>query len=197
MRRGTLGPRRSEAGVRVYTKGGDDGTTGRFLGGRVSKADLLVEASGDVDEAVSVLGLVRAGCATADPELAALVLERQRELFVVGADLAANPDHRDRLAPGVSLVTAQMVDGLEAVIDRLTAERPLRPVFVVPGSDLTSARLDHARTVVRRAERHVVAAALTDDRVGESVLHYLNRLSDLLFVLARHAAGDVEPPSHD
>ncbi len=183
--------------MRVYTKGGDDGTTGRFLGGRVSKADQLVEASGDVDEAVSVLGLVRAGCAATEPELAALVLERQRELFVVGADLAANPDHRGRLVPRVSLVTEEMVDALEAIIDRLVASRPLRPVFVVPGSDLTSARLDHARTVVRRAERHVVAAASAEHAVAEPVLHYLNRLSDLLFVLARHAAGDVEPPSHD
>lgn len=181
--------------MRVYTKGGDDGTTGRFLGGRVSKADVLVEASGDVDEAVAVLGLVRAG--TTDEELAGLVFERQRELFVVGADLATNPDHRDRLVPGVSMVTEEMVTGLERLIDALVAERPLRPVFVVPGSDLTSARLDHARTVIRRAERHVVGALEVGHPVGEAALHYLNRLSDLLYVLARHAAGDVEPPSHD
>ena len=181
--------------MRVYTKTGDDGSTGRFLGGRVSKADVLVEASGDVDEAIAVLGLVRAGCQ--DDALAEDVLARQRELFVVGADLATNPDRRDRLEPGVSLVTAEMVAGLESLIDRLVAEQPLRPVFVVPGSDLTSARLDHARTVVRRAERHVVGAQEAGHTVGSDALRYLNRLSDLLFVMARHAAGDVEPASHE
>ncbi|MCV2394638.1 cob(I)yrinic acid a,c-diamide adenosyltransferase [Actinotalea sp. M2MS4P-6] len=181
--------------MRVYTKTGDDGTTGRFLGGRVPKSDVLIEASGDVDEAIAVLGVVRAGCE--DEALAETVLTLQRELFVVGADLATNPDHRDRLRPGVSLVTEQMVEALEDRIDRLVAEQPLRPVFVVPGSDLTSSRLDHARTVVRRSERHVVAAEEAGHVVSPAVLRYLNRLSDLLFVLARNAAGDVEPPSHD
>lgn len=181
--------------MRVYTKSGDDGTTGRFLGGRVSKADVLVEASGDVDEAIAVLGLVRSG--TTDEDLAATVLDLQRELFVVGADLATNPAHRDRLEPGVSLVTVAMVDRLEGLIDTLVAAQPLRPVFVVPGSDVTSSRLDHARTVVRRAERHVVGALETGHVVGPEAVRYLNRLSDLLFVLARHAAGDTEPPSHE
>ncbi len=181
--------------MRVYTKSGDDGTTGRFLGGRVSKADVLVEASGDVDEAIAVLGLVRSG--TSDPDLAGTVLDLQRELFVVGADLATNPDRRERLEPGVSLVTDAMVTALEGLIDRAVAEQPLRPVFVVPGSDVTSARLDHARTVVRRAERHVVGAYQSGHVVGTEALRYLNRLSDLLFVLARHAAGDTELPSHE
>jgi cob(I)alamin adenosyltransferase len=181
--------------VRVYTKAGDDGTTGRFLGGRVSKADLVVEACGDVDEAVAVLGLVRAEAGPGP--LADEVLERQRELFVVAADLATNPAHRDRLTPGTSLVTDEMVTALEGLIDAVVAEHPLRPVFVVPGGDPVSARLDHARTVVRRAERHVVAARAEGHEVGEPALRYLNRLSDLLFVMARRAAGDVEPASHD
>ncbi len=181
--------------MKVYTKTGDDGTTGRFLGGRVSKADPLVEASGDVDEAIAVLAVVRAGCQ--DAELVQTVFERQRELFVVGADLAANPAHRDRLVAEVSEVTVAMVDRLEELIDRLVAERPLRPVFVVPGSDPTSAALDLARTVVRRAERHAVGAELHGELVSEHALRYLNRLSDLLFVMARHAAVEDEPASHD
>lgn len=181
--------------MRVYTRAGDDGTTGRFLGGRVSKADALIEASGDIDEAVSVLGVARA--ASPDAALAGEVLDRQRELFVVAAELAANPDRRDRLEPGISLVTAEMVAGVEATIDRLVADRPLRPVFVVPGSTPTSAALDHARTVVRRAERRVVALRDSGHDVADPCLRYLNRLSDLLFVLARHAAGDPEPSSHD
>ncbi|HEY3436602.1 MAG TPA: cob(I)yrinic acid a,c-diamide adenosyltransferase [Actinotalea sp.] len=182
--------------MRIYTKAGDDGTTGLFLGSRVSKGDLLVDAYGDIDEAVAVLGVARAACSGTG--LADLLLERQRELFVVAADLATNPTHRDRLRPGISQVTVEMVGGLEVLIDRLVAERPLRPVFIVPGSTPASAALDHARTVVRRAERHVVQAHGAGHGVSPLVLEYLNRLSDLVFVLARHAAGDQEEtPSHD
>ena len=182
--------------MKIYSKAGDDGTTGLFLGGRVSKADTLVDACGAIDEAVAVMGVASAGCA--DPELAAVVLARQKELFVVAADLATNPEHRDRLTAGISAVTPEMVGGLEALIDRLVAEHPLRPVFVVPGAASTSAALDHARTVVRRAERHVVQAQEEGHLVSAAALRYLNRLSDLTFVLARLAAGDSEEPaSHD
>lgn len=184
------------ADVRIYTKGGDDGSTGLFLGSRVSKADVLVDAYGDVDEAVSLLGVARAACP--DPAIAGLLLRLQRELFVAAADLATNPAHRDRLQPGISLLTPEMVEDLEGLIDRLVAERPLRPVFIVPGATPTSAAIDHARTVVRRAERHVVHARDVGHHVSPLVLRYLNRLSDLVFVLARHAAGDQEEPaSHD
>ncbi len=179
--------------MRVYTRAGDDGTTGRFLGGRVSKADALVAACGDIDEAVAVLGIARAGCADAD--LAAEVLGRQRDLFVVAADLATNPAHRDRLQPGVSLVTQVMVDALEAAIDARLEVRPLLPVFLVPGATPTSAHLDHARTVVRRAERAVVALREAGEDVSDVCVRYLNRLSDLLYVLARDAAGEPEQPS--
>lgn len=180
--------------MRIYTRGGDDGTTGRFLGGRVSKADVLVDASGDVDEAVAVLGVARA--ATADPALADELLALQREMFVVGADLATNPAHRDRLEPGVSLVTAAMVERLEGAIDRLVEARPLRPVFLVPGSHPVEAAIDHARAVVRRAERHAVGAQEAGHVVNDDARRYLNRLSDLLFVLGRHATPDEEPASH-
>jgi cob(I)alamin adenosyltransferase len=182
--------------VRVYTKAGDDGTTGLFLGSRVSKADVLVDAYGDVDEAVALLGVARA--ASDDERLSAIVFDLQRELFVVAADLATNPTHRDRLKPGISQVTVEMVERLEALIDELVAERPLRPVFIVPGSSALSAALDHVRTVVRRAERHVVQAQDAGHHVSPLVLGYVNRLSDLVFVLARYAAGDSEEPaSHD
>lgn len=182
--------------MRIYTKGGDDGTTGLFLGSRVSKADVLVDAYGDIDEAVALLGVARA--ASDDDRLRAILFERQRELFVAAADLATNPEHRDRLKPGLSLVTEPMVVALEELIDTLVAERPLRPVFIVPGATAVSAAIDHARTVVRRAERHVVQAADAGHGVSVLVLAYLNRLSDLVFVLARYAAGDQEEPaSHD
>ncbi|GAA1626045.1 cob(I)yrinic acid a,c-diamide adenosyltransferase [Georgenia ruanii] len=181
---------------RIYTRTGDDGTTGQFLGGRVSKADPLVEACGDVDETVALLGVARAGCT--DPELADLLLRLQRDLFVVGADLATHPERRHHLTDTVSRVTPEMVADVEALIDRLVAERPLRPVFVVPGATPLSAAVDHARTVARRAERHAVGARTGGRAVSATALEYLNRLSDLLFVLARRAAGDAEEPaSHD
>lgn len=180
----------------IYTKTGDDGTTGLFHGGRVSKADVLVDCLGDVDEAVAVLGVARA--ALPDPATADLVLRLQRGLFVAAADLGVNPDRRSRLADGISRVTPEMAADLERHIDRLVAERPLRPVFIVPGSNAAGAALDHARTVVRRAERHVVGARVAGHPVSDEVLVFLNRLADLLFVLARHAAGETdEPPSRD
>ena len=96
--------------MRIYTRTGDDGTTGLFLGSRVSKADVLVDAYGDIDEAVSLLGVARASCP--DARLARLLLDRQRELFVAAADLATNPAHRDRLKPGISLLTEETFEEL-------------------------------------------------------------------------------------
>lgn len=184
--------------MRIYTTRGDDGSTGLFLGGRVSKADAVVAVCGDVDEAVAQLGVARAACAQDDPGLAELLLELQRDLFVVGADLVTNPAHRDRREPGISAVDATMVDAVEVAIDAEVTVRPLRPVFIVPGATASSAALDLGRTVVRRAERAAVRLADSGHPVDPQVLRYLNRLSDLLFVLARRAAGDrEEPPSHD
>lgn len=181
---------------RVYTKTGDDGTTGQLFGGRVAKGGELVEALGDIDEAVSALGVARAGCA--DVRIAEILLRVQRELFIVGADLSVNPKHRDRLKPGISLVEPEMVTGLEHLIDELTTEQPLKPVFLVPGSTPLEGAIDFARTVVRRAERHTLRAKDAGHTVSEPVQHYLNRLSDLVFVLARRAAaGTEEPVSHD
>jgi cob(I)alamin adenosyltransferase len=181
---------------RIYTKTGDDGTTGLLYGGRVSKGDEMVAACGDIDEAVAALGAARA--AGLEPRLSETVLRLQRQLFTVAADLAASPRQRRRLVPGISLVTAEMTADVERIIDALAAERPLRPVFVVPGATPSGAMLDLGRAVARRAERHAVRARGRGHPVSDEVLRYLNRLSDLLFVLARHAAGDAwEPASHD
>lgn len=181
---------------RIYTKTGDDGTTGLLYGGRVSKGDELVDAYGDIDEAVAALGAARA--AVLEPWLAGIVLRLQREMFAAAADLAANPRQRHCLVPGISLVTAEMTAGVEQLIDDLVAESPPRPVFVVPGATQAGALLDLGRAVVRRAERHAVRARSSGRPVADEVLRYLNRLSDLLFVLARHAAdGTLEPVSHD
>jgi len=178
---------------RIYTKTGDDGTTGRLFGGRISKADPAAEASGAVDETVAAIGLARA---LADSDgLRDGLLEVQRELFIVGADLATNPAQRDQLQPGVSLVTDDMPERLETWIDVLVLAHPLPSTFVVPGANPVSAALDVARSVARRAERRVVALREHGTVVNEAALRYLNRLSDLLFVLARVEAGEAEPGS--
>ncbi len=180
----------------IYTKTGDDGTTGRLFGGRLSKDEPVVEAIGDVDETVAALALARALCT--DPALNETILEVQRSLFVLSADLIANPRQRHRLVPKVSLVTAAMTDAIEVTMDRLAEEHPLRPVFIVPGANPVSAALDLARTVLRRAERHLVRLQRTGVDLGPDVPVYVNRLSDLLYLLARQAAGDDEEPvSHD
>jgi cob(I)alamin adenosyltransferase len=178
---------------RIYTRQGDDGTTGRLYGGRVSKADAVTEACGTVDETVASLGLARA--LTQDPAVQEELLGLQRELFVVGADLATNPDERGKLEPGVSLVTQEMTGRLEARIDELVRAHPLPNAFIVPGANPASACLDVARSVTRRAERRVVEIRDAGAWVNDAVLRYLNRLSDLLFVLARLAAGESEPAS--
>jgi cob(I)alamin adenosyltransferase len=178
---------------RVYTKTGDDGTTGLLYGGRISKADLATEAYGTTDEAVAALGLARS--LSDEKSLRDDVLVLQRELFVVGADLATNTKERAKLQPGVSLVIREMTTRLERRIDALVEKRPLPDVFVVPGANPASAALDLARSVVRRAERHVVALAQEGRAINPEVQRYLNRLSDLLFVLARWQAGESEPSS--
>ena len=178
---------------RIYTKTGDDGTTGLLYGGRVPKDDLVTEAYGTTDEAVAVLGLARS--LTEDPGMQADLLALQRELFVVGADLATNPRERKKLEAEVSLVTERMVKRLEQRIDDLVEERPLPQVFIVPGANPASAAIDVARAVIRRAERDVVALEHAQREVNPEVRRYLNRLSDLLFVLARWQAGEAEPAS--
>jgi cob(I)alamin adenosyltransferase len=173
--------------VKIYTKKGDDGSTGMFYGGRVAKDAPGPVAYGTVDEAVSALGMARAIAATADPELALVLLEIQRELFVVGAELATNPTSHAKLEDGVSRVTATMVVRLETAIDDIVDDRGMPTEFVVPGGNPLAAALDVARTVVRRSERNAVTH-MRDAGIAESqVVPYLNRLADLLYMLARAA----------
>jgi cob(I)alamin adenosyltransferase len=183
----------SQPASSVYTRLGDDGSTGRLFGGRLSKDHPLVDACGDIDETVSALGLAREALAD-NPATADLVLQLQRDLFVVAADLMTNPKARDRLTDSLSRVDPAMTDRVEQAIDRLLAERPLRPVFVVPGATRASAALDLARSVCRRAERAVVRARSDGAQPSEQVLVFLNRLGDLFYVLARRTAGDDEEP---
>jgi cob(I)alamin adenosyltransferase len=173
--------------VKIYTRKGDDGSTGLWYGGRVGKADPRPEAYGSVDEAVSALGMCRSAAAGADPELEADMLRMQNELFVAGAELATAPEAAGRLEAAVSRVTAEMVERLEADIDRYMSRVDLPPKFVIPGGTELSARLDVARTAVRRAERRVVTLKAAGELADDAVLSYLNRASDALFAMARYA----------
>ena len=174
--------------MRIYTRRGDDGTTGLFHGGRVGKDSSGPEAYGTVDEAVSALGVARAH---AEPEPAGALLEVQRDLFVVAAELATDPGRRDLLEPGVSRVEAAMIEQLEERIDRIDSEVGMPTDFVVPGGGSVAAEIDVARTIVRRAERRAVAHLAEEPE--SLVVPYLNRLADYLYVLARAVEREWTP----
>ena len=168
--------------VKIYTKGGDNGETSLFDNTRVSKADARVDAYGEVDELNACLGVVRAALDDVDLEQTVVII--QRELFAVGARLA---DPASRIAGRVvkAAVPPEAVQRLEQTIDRLEQELPPLRKFILPGGSSAGAMLHLARTICRRAERRVVA--LGADAVEPIVVVYLNRLSDLLFVMARAA----------
>ncbi len=174
--------------VKIYTKTGDDGTTGLLYGGRVRKDAAGIQINGAVDEAQAALGLARAEADPGSP-MDALLTGLERELYVLMAEVATSAERRSKLKPGETLVTADMVDALEERIDELIAHIDMPTDFVVPGSNRMSAALDLARTIVRRAERLVVSYPLE----GSEVARYLNRLSDLLWAMARAAEGENHP----
>jgi cob(I)alamin adenosyltransferase len=177
---------------KIYTRTGDDGSTGLLYGGRVGKDSPGPDAYGAVDEAVSALGLARAETERGS-ELDELLIRLQRELFVVGAELATAPEKRVKLAPGVSRTTEEMVVALEPLIDDVTTRYDPPREFVLPGENRVAAALDVARTVVRRAERQSVAAARAGWLDDSFVVPYLNRLADLVFTLARWQEGTFRP----
>jgi cob(I)alamin adenosyltransferase len=180
--------------VKIYTKKGDDGTTSLWYGGRVPKHHGRTEAYGALDEACSQLGVARALCAeqSAD-ELAADILRLQDDIFVAGAELATAPEASERLEDGISRTTEEMVGELERAIDRYMERVDLPPRFVVPGGNLLSAQLDVARTTIRRAERRITALAGDGEPIAETVIHFVNRASDLAYAMARFA--DVDEPA--
>jgi cob(I)alamin adenosyltransferase len=168
----------------IVTRGGDGGETGLLYGGRVPKDDLHIEAYGALDEAVSALGLARA--LEPQPARAARILELQRELFTVGAELATAHGERDLLERHFSTVTPDLVDRLERETHELEREHPVTS-FVLPGGTPAGAALDMARTLIRRAERAAVRLRRDGALDNTEVLRYLNRCSDLVFMLARQA----------
>lgn len=178
--------------VKIYTKKGDDGTTGLWYGGRVDKSGIRTDAYGTLDEACSVLGVARALCGPDEAELQDDILALQNELFVAGAELATAPEAAERLEDGISRITAEMTDALDEEIDKYMSRVDLPPQFVIPGGTALSAQIDVARTVIRRAERKVVSIRLAGELASVEILRFLNRSSDLCFAMARFA--DIDDP---
>lgn len=174
-------------GVRFYTRRGDDGTTD-LLGARVTKDDLRIEALGALDEATSAIGLGRA--LAEDDQVQSVLIESQRDLYRVMAELAFTPD----VLPESYVFDHERVAWIEAETDGLSARVELPREFILPGQSVAGAALDVARTVVRRAERRVVSLTQAGHNVNDAILSYLNRLSSLLFIAARvedHATGNA------
>jgi cob(I)alamin adenosyltransferase len=173
--------------VRIYTGTGDQGTTGLFGGGRVSKDDPRVEAYGAVDELNACLGV--AASHLPPGALTERLAEIQGDLFTVGAELGCVPGKEDRLK--LVLIGAGDARRLETLIDEVEARLAPLKTFILPGGSPAAAFLHQARTVCRRAERRVIASQATAP-VRAEILVYLNRLSDLLFVLARDANREAQ-----
>lgn len=168
--------------MKIYTKTGDQGQTGLFGGARVSKASARVDVYGEVDELNSMLGATRAH--GGEPRTDGMLHQIQSELFTVGAELATRPDKDANV--GVSLLGDADVESLEHAIDELERDLPALTTFILPGGCAQAAFLHLSRTTCRRAERKLVALA-DNEPVRPELIRYLNRLSDLLFVMARHA----------
>ncbi len=169
---------------RVYTKYGDKGETSLLYGGRVSKNSPHTEAYGITDEAVSALGLARS--LSEDQRVKDIVRDLQRDLFTIAAELATDPDKYELFQEHFTPVTEAMVEALENTIDSLEEEFQMPTVFVLPGGTPASSALDMSRTSIRTAERRVVALSEIGGLTNPLIINYLNRLGDLLFVLARY-----------
>ena len=175
----------------IYTKRGDSGETQLLFGGQVSKADARCEAYGATDQAVSAMGLARA--LSNDPRVKELLLKVQHEMFTVGAELATDRERYEHLEANFAVVTPEMTERIERYIDELSQEVELPNAFIVPsvvrivpGASAASSALDMARSQLRTGERRVVELQERGLLVNAEVLRYLNRLSDLLFMLARY-----------
>jgi cob(I)alamin adenosyltransferase len=170
----------------VVTKTGDKGETSLMYGHRVSKGDARVDAYGCIDELTAALGLARS--MTTDKFISDEILVAQKDLIVVMGELATVPADRKRYAKdGFHVTTPAMVDRITAAIVDLEKDKSLYPKdWVIPGGTPLSAALDFARTTCRRAERHIAALGISDAEFNPEILRYLNRLSDLCWVLARY-----------
>ena len=169
---------------KIYTKYGDAGQTSLLYGGRVSKNNPHTEAYGITDEAVSAMGLARA--LSQDDRVKAILKMLQGELFTVAAELATDPSRYDMFRRHFKPVGMEMVTSLEKLVDELEQETEMPSVFIIPGGSAPSAAIDMSRCLIRTAERQVVALKEQGKLTNPEILRYMNRLGDLLFVLARY-----------
>ena len=174
---------------KVYTKFGDAGETSLLYGGRISKNSPNTEAYGITDEAVSAMGLARA--MTTDQRVNELLRDLQRELFTIAAELATDPDKYELFQQHFTPVTEDMVTNLEKAIDTLEEDFTMPTVFILPGGSPASAAIDLARCIIRTSERRVVAMAEQELLTNGLIMAYLNRLGDLLFVIARYQDREI------
>jgi cob(I)alamin adenosyltransferase len=174
---------------RVSTKFGDHGETSLLYGGRVSKNNPHSEAYGVTDEAVSAMGLARS--LSEDPRVKDTLRDLQRDLFTIASELATDPEKYDLFQQHFKPVTPEMVESLEQTIDALEEDVDMPAVFILPGGTPASAAIDMARCIIRTAERRVVALKEEGLLTNDHILAYLNRLGDLLFVLARYQDRDL------
>ena len=170
--------------MKTFNKKGDTGSTSLLFGERVPKSDLRCEAYGTIDEAISALGIAR-NLVKRDKSKE-IILKIQKELFNVNAELATRAEDYEKFASKFQPINAEMAGELEKMIEEIEAEVELPRAFIIPGANLASASLDVSRTVVRRAERRVVALKETGEITNEAISQYLNRSADLLFILARY-----------
>tara|TARA_Y100000758_G_scaffold144777_1_gene102610 strand:+ start:618 stop:1181 length:564 start_codon:yes stop_codon:yes gene_type:complete len=175
--------------VKIYTRAGDKGETGLFFGGRVPKNDPRCEAYGSVDHVVSAMGTARAFCK--DEKVKRIIIDIQNQLFTVGAELATLPENYDTMKDAYKIIVPEMVIELEQLIDELDSEVKLPPSFILPGASPGSAVLDLARTALREAERRILDVEELGQLVNRQIIPYVNRLSDLLFMLARYEDRDL------
>ena len=179
--------------MKTFNKKGDSGQTSLLYGVRVSKSDGRCEAYGTIDEAVSLLGLARNFC---QPKIRDILSSVQHDLFTVGAEIAAPRERYPELAAKGKVVKPEMVQRLETLIDDFEAKVDMPQSFIIPGACASSAALDVARTVVRRAERRAVALKESGQLPNEELLKYLNRLADLIFTLARYEDKNGNNPGY-
>ncbi len=170
--------------MRIYTRSGDDGTTGLLFGGRVPKTHPRCEAYGEADHAVSAMGLARA--LSNDRRVKEILLLAQREMFTVESELATDDENYQLFTDTFHAISAENVEHLESLIDELKDEVELPLKFIIPGASAASSALDLARTALRGAERRMVALDEQGMVSNPELLRYVNRLSDLLFILARY-----------
>jgi len=181
--------------MKTFNKKGDEGETSLLYGLRTAKSDPRCEAYGTIDEAVSMLGLAKNFC---QPEIKDIVLGLQRDLFVIGTELATPQEHYSKLEATGKIIKPEMVQRLEDLIDDFESKIDMPREFILPGACVSSAVLDVARTVIRRAERKTVILRQAGQLVNEEILKYLNRLADLVFILARYQekVTNGDNPSH-